>query len=333
MKNTYLALLIKSFFENNVSKEVQQDFQSWFIGEDNQQEKNEVMLDVWENHAVIEDAQTREELKKIKKRIHQYDDSRRISFYKRFSRIAAILLLPLLSAALTYFFIAGAHQETIVVKEPELIEHFVPYGEQKHVILSDGSEVWINSGSLLIYEKEFSGKTRTLFLDGEANFSVACNPDKPFIVKTEYMDVEAVGTVFNVQSYTHAGKSITTLESGKVRIQTKNNSMQSVVILSPNEQLVYDRIADEFVTRKVEAAKNTQWIQGFLIFQGNTFEEIVNVIERKFQVSVRYDANKFKGRTFTVRFSPEENVNQVFDILKNIGEFNYRIDNNIVYIN
>jgi ferric-dicitrate binding protein FerR (iron transport regulator) len=333
MKNKYIALLIKNFFENNVSKEVQPDFQSWFIDEDNRQEKTEAMLDAWENDTAIEDAHTRDELKKIRKRIHRHDNIRQISFYKRFSRIAAILLLPLLSAALTYFFVAGDHHETIVVKAPELIEHFVPVGEQKHVILSDGSEVWINSGSLLIYEKEFSGQTRTLFLDGEANFSVACNPDKPFIVKTEYMDIEAVGTVFNVQSYTNASKSITTLESGKVRIQTKNSTMQSVVILSPDEQLTYDRIAGEFVTRKVEAAKNARWIQGFLVFQGNSFDDIVKVLERKFQISVRYEAGKFDGRTFTVRFSPKEDVNQIFEILKNIGEFNYRINNNIVYIN
>ncbi|MDR1918015.1 MAG: FecR family protein [Tannerellaceae bacterium] len=328
MTNKYLSLLITSFFENKVSKEVQQKFHNWFVESESQPEKRDVMLDVWENYTQNTDEQTAEALEKIQKRIHLYENSRQLPFYRRLAKVAVVLLFPILSALLAYHF----KPDTLVVREPEFVEYFVPRGERRHIILPDGSEVWVNAGSVLISEKEFLGATRTLYLNGEANFSVAFNPDKPFIVKTEYMDIMALGTIFNVQSYSDAEKTITTLESGKIQISTRHTAMQSVVILSPNEQLIYDRAADEFITKKVIAGKNTQWIQGFMVFQSSTFEEIARVIERKFQVNVQYDPNKFKGRIFTVRFSPDEGIKQVFDILKDIGGFTYKIKENIVYV-
>jgi ferric-dicitrate binding protein FerR (iron transport regulator) len=328
MTNKYLSSVIISFFENKVSKEVQQKFHNWFMESGSYSEKRDVMQDIWDNYTAKTDEQTEEELKKIQKRINEYGNAGKVPFYRRLPKVAVILLFPVLGALLGYYL----KQDAVIVREPEFVEYFVPRGERKHIILSDGSEVWVNSGSVLISEKEFSGTSRTLYLNGEANFSVAFNPDKPFIVKTEYMDIMAVGTIFNVQSYSDAEKTIATLESGKVQISTKHTGIQSVVILSPNEQLIYDRTADEFITKKVVAAKNTRWIQGFMVFQSSTFDEITKVIERKFQVSVQYDPNKFKGRIFTVRFSPDEGINQVFDILKDIGGFTYKIKENVVYI-
>jgi ferric-dicitrate binding protein FerR (iron transport regulator) len=328
MTGKYIPAVIKSFFGNRASEELQHKFHKWFTDGELQSEKQEAMQDIWDNCTAASDAQTLPELKKLRKRIRAYENSRR----RRFTRLAgaaAIFLLPVLSAVLTYHL----KQDTVVVREPEYVEYFVPPGDRKHIILPDGSEVWVNSGSLLIAEKEFSGAARTLYLNGEANFSVAPGQEKPFIVKTEYMDITAIGTTFNVQSYPDAGKTVATLESGKVRISARRAAMQSEVVLSPNEQLVYNRITDELTTRKVAADKNSQWIQGFMIFQSSSFEEIARTIERKFRIRVQYPPNKFKGRIFTVRFSPDENISQVFGILKEIGGFQYRIEDSTVYIN
>jgi ferric-dicitrate binding protein FerR (iron transport regulator) len=327
--NKYLPTLITKFFESNASEELQYKFRKWFMENRSQSEKQEVMQDIWENHTAANDGQTKAALRKMHKRIRAHENSRHpLLFYKRLAVAAAILLLPLLSATLAY----NLKRDTVIVRDVELVEYFVPLGERRHIILSDGSEVWVNSGSLLIAEKDFPGATRSLFLNGEANFSVAPDPDKPFIVKTEYMDITALGTTFNVQSYPDAGKTVTTLESGKVRVNTKR-TLKPAVILSPNEQLIYDRTTDSLTTRKVTAGKNNRWIEGFMIFQSSSFEEIIQVIERKFQVTVQYDPAKFKGRIFTVRFSPDEDVNQVFDILKDIGGFRYRMKDHIVSIN
>lgn len=328
MGNKYISSLIRKFFENNLPEEIQYKFRNWFVESESSYEKANVMRNIWENSPAEASDKTKEALKKVHKQIASHEKSRTISLFKRISRIAAILLLPLLSAALTYYFI----NDKTITQEVELVECFVPYGERKQLFLSDGSEVWLNSGSLLVYAKTFDGETRTLYLNGEANFSVARNPEKPFIVKTESMEIEALGTAFNVLSYPEDEKNITTLESGKIRIITRHESVQAV-ILSPNEQLIYNKTTKKIEKKKVDAVKYTRWKEGFSTFQSATFEEIIKTAERKFGVTVNYEVNRFAGRTFTVRFLPEEEVDDVLNILKDIVGFKYRKKGNIIYIN
>ncbi|MDR0749178.1 MAG: FecR family protein [Tannerellaceae bacterium] len=328
MDSKYIHALIRKFFENNLPEEIQYKFHNWFVSNESAYEKTEAMLRIWENCPAEQTTETGKELKKIHKQIAACEKRQSISLFKRISRIAAILLLPLISATLTYYFI----KDKTIIQEVELTEYFVPYGERKQLFLSDGSEVWLNSGSLLVYAKTFNGNTRTLYLNGEANFNVAKDPEKPFIVKTKSMEVEALGTVFNVLSYPEDEKSITTLESGKVRIMTRHEGLQSI-ILSPNEQLIYNKTTKKIEKKKVDAEKYARWKEGFLTFQGAAFEEIIKTVERKFGVTVNYEVNRFAGRAFTVKFLPEEEISDVLNILKDIVGFNYKKKGNIIYIN
>ncbi|MDR1331432.1 MAG: FecR domain-containing protein [Tannerella sp.] len=333
MKGRNIPLLIAKFFEGGASEETRRRFGRWLTDDDLHNEKQEALLDIWENYTTLSDESTAEELKKVRRRIARHDGRRWRTAVRHCAAAAAAIALLALGSALTRLFTADERDDVATVKEPELVEHFVPRGERRHITLSDGSEVWINSGSLLVYDREFTGSTRTIYLHGEANFSVARNAGKPFVVKTECMDITALGTVFNVQSYPGAVRSTAILESGKVQISMKQHEMHSVVILAPNEQLVYDRNTDEVTTRRVEAAKRMQWTEGYMVFQGNTFDEVVQEIERHFGVAVIYDAARFRGRLFTLRFSPGEDVRQVFDVLREVGDFKYRIRGDAVYVN
>ncbi len=107
---------------------------------------------------------------------------------------AAMIALPMMSALLVYFLtsdpIAG---DNVTVQAPK--------GEKANITLADGSLVWINSGSSLTYNNAFNQKERKVFLEGEAYFEVAKDPKRPFIVHTRDMDIEALGTAFNVRAY------------------------------------------------------------------------------------------------------------------------------------
>lgn len=328
MEKKHTSTLIRKFFENELPEDIRLKFHKWFVHEEPYAEKEKVMYEIWQECSAESNKVTSGELKKIRKRIDRFENNRKFSLPTYLTRIAAILLLPLLGFLTAQFL---RQEPEAVIMEPELVEYFVPYGERRLIILPDNSEVWLNAGSLLIYEKTFSGNTRTLFLNGEANFHVAPDPEKPFIVKTIYMDVEALGTVFNVQSYIDEENSITTLETGKVKVNTRQKERQSV-ILSPNEQLIYNHVSHSYKTQTVDAGKNAQWKQGFLTFQNSSFNEIVRTIERRFGVHISYEAKKFKDRTFNVKFLPDENFNQILEILKDIGKFNYKIENNNIYI-
>jgi ferric-dicitrate binding protein FerR (iron transport regulator) len=328
MSNKYIHALIRKFFENDLPEETRHRFHHWFVESGSTYEKAEAMFRIWENCQAEQTNETEKERQRIHKLLSVHEKQQTLSLFKRISRIAAVLLLPLVSATLTYY----AVNDKTIVREVELTDYFVPYGERKKLFLSDGSEVWLNSGSLLVYAKTFDGNTRTLYLNGEANFKVANDPYKPFIVKTNAMEVEALGTVFNVLSYPEDEKSITTLERGKVSIITHHESAQPV-ILSANEQLIYNKTTKKFEQKKVDAEKYARWKEGFLTFQGSTFEEIIKTLERKFGVTVNYEVNRFAGRTFTVRFLPEEEIDDVLTILKDIARFNYKKKENIIYIN
>ena len=327
MKNKYTHTLISKFFEKNISEELQIKFQKWFIESEAHYEKREAMLHIWDKLSSISDVSTSIALKNTRKRISSYESHKKKSLYKRVGWAAATVLLPILCITVVYL----SKEETILINESELVEHFTPYKERKRIILPDSSEVWLNAGSLLVHAKAFEGETRTVFLCGEANFTVMKNANKPFIVKTTEVDIEVLGTIFNIESYADREYSITTLEEGKVKVNAKSTNAEPIY-LSPNEQLIYNKTSKTFEKKAVPAAKESLWKQGYLVFQGSSFADMMKTIERQFGVKVNYNENLFKGRTFTTRFTPEENIDQIFDILKDICGFNYTIKDNTIYI-
>ncbi|MDR1499709.1 MAG: FecR domain-containing protein [Tannerellaceae bacterium] len=329
MSKKYVKVLIKEFADGDLPDDVKDSFGAWLTDGNDCDGKRDAMEEYWEGlgHTAGDDA--KDDLKEVWKRINGYKGgSYRMPVYKKALIIAAAVMLPLLTALLTYNVVDKSRPSAGV----DLVEYFVPNGERRHIILPDGTEVWINSGSLLITQKDFNTGGRTLFLNGEASFNVARDEKRPFTVRTEDMDITALGTIFNIRSYPDGVTSVATLESGKVKINTKHAPVQSVVILSPNEQLIYDRGTDILTTRKVIASKSARWTEGFMVFQGNSFEDIITVVERRFRTTIHYDPAPFKGRIFTVRFAPDESLTQVMDILKDIGGFKYTLSGNHIYI-
>lgn len=324
MDKKHIRTLLSGFFEKEIPKENQNRFQAWFIREENRSEKDEILQDIWNSLPESVGISSLEELTKVNKRIHP----RKMPLYRRLAAIAALFFLPLLGAVSMYFFMHSASAG----ESPRLIECFVPNGERQQITLPDGTVVWLNAGSLLIYPETFSADSRTLFLSGEGNFTVAKDEEKPFIVKTNYIDVEALGTTFNLQSYPGSDKTTTILETGKVRVDDKSGSLTSV-ILQPNEQLVYDHMDQTFNKSNVDAARFNSWTDGFLVFQQESLKNIFQSLERRYNVKINYNDSKFANTTFTVRFHAEETLEDALEILKRIGiNFKYRIIDDDVYV-
>lgn len=330
MENKTIHTLITKFFGNDLPKATQTTFRKWFVDGTSQQKKEEAMLDIWEQTPGEADEQTKQELVRLHRRIHSVSEPAvKRTLYQQIIRIAAILLLPLLGAATAYLVMQNEPE----MIEPEWTECFVPNGERKQIFLSDGSEVWLNSGSLLLYSTKFEGNKRSIYLNGEASFKVAKDPEKPFIVKTGHLEVEALGTLFNVEAYSNSELTIATLEEGKIRVSSDLMQGESI-ILHPDEQVVYNSQLRTVSKEVVDASKVLQWKHGYLTFQGASFDYIVKTIERRFDVTINYETDKFAGRSFTMKFRPEEGLNQVLDILKEmVNGLHYRIKENVIYIN
>lgn len=299
----------------------------WLVHPSNQKEKEEALLSIWNEYPTGANAETYHSLKTTQRKIRENQSpSKQYNLVHKLLRIAAILIIPLLSIAGSYLYIK---QNTY---NPELIQCFVPEGENQEVILPDGSTVNINSGSILIYPKKFKGDTRTLYLTGEANFTVKKDKEHPFIVSTSYLKVQALGTKFNVQAYSESDKITTTLENGAVKVD-KIAGGEDSFILSPNEQLEYNHKTGVFEKRKINAANYSGWTKGELNFINQPLKEILATIQRKYVVDFVINPRLFTSDLYTIKFRQHADINTIMKVLTmTVSGLAYEIDGNTITI-
>lgn len=188
-------------------------------------------------------------------------------------------------------------------KNNELI---IPKGGEYQVVLADGTKVWLNSASRLIYPQSFMGKERRVVLSGEAFFDVAHDAERPFIVETSRMNVKVLGTRFNVNDYDDNEKVSTTLVNGSVEIFSGG---QQAFRLVPGEQ-AYGK-ENELEKREVNVRLYTSWIDGKFLFNNTELEEIAKQISRWYDVEIFFSSENVKKVRFTgaiVKFKPLDDL-------------------------
>ena len=211
---------------------------------------------------------------------------KKLRFYSIGLRIAAVLLVGLLFTGVWFYRQSGPSFEG---SQKQIVS--IPYGAKTQFALPDGSTVWLNSGSSLTYSADFS-KQRNVELQGEAFFDIV-KSEVPFLVNTIYGHVNVLGTAFNVQAYSDNGFAVT-LERGSVRL-TRDNEQEQV--LSPGEQI---RLKNgKLVKNMVRTELFTSWKDGKLIFQREPFPNMMERLERWYNVNIEYSASDFNNLWFT----------------------------------
>lgn len=301
----------------------------WLIGGENTEEKDSAMQNIWHETEVAADESIYTSLDDTHSKIRQAQKQEyRRRFIKRLTRYAAILMLPLISG-LTVWLISDKKQADI-----ELVECYVANGERRTVELPDGSQVQINSGSLFIYPKEFLGKERTVYLAGEANFSVESNHAKPFIVGTKSLQIQVVGTKFNVESYPENDKTIVTLEHGAVKVYKDKNPGKSI-LMNPNEQLTYSSDENRFTLSQIDASSFANWTSGELYFSKKTLDQILKTLERHYNVSIQTDPFINYTDHYTMRIRSHETIEDALNVLIQIVDnkrITYKIAGQTIYL-
>lgn len=206
----------------------------------------------------------------------------------------------------------------------------VPYGKTFGITLSDGSKVTLNAGSELKYPVQFiaNEKNRTVFLNGEAYFEVAKNQEHPFIVNTHDMDVEVLGTQFNVTSYTDDDKTYTVLVEGKVAAHNKLSGEESK-ILEPNQRVFFE--GNQLALETVNVEKYVAWVNGQLIFVDDPYTVIKNKLERKYNIIINNSYAALHEVSVTATFT-NETIDDVFKTFQAYQPFDYAIKNGVVTI-
>ncbi len=190
----------------------------------------------------------------------------------------------------------------------------IPYGKRSDILLSDGTHIWLNSGSQLSYPVKFKTDSREVYLSGEAFFDVKSNPDKPFFVITRDIKIKVTGTSFNVTSYDEDNTTQTVLVKGRITAG-KNKLFAKSMELFPGERLTYYKGNESLARDKVDVRLYDSWVNGYLIFDNIAITEIYRKLERYYnQPVVRIEGDE--KITFSGKLDLKNNIK---DVLENIS--------------
>jgi ferric-dicitrate binding protein FerR (iron transport regulator) len=245
----------------------------------------------------------------VETRKNKNKESRTPVFLTWLTRAAAILLFPVLA----FLFYTLSENAEIKMKSAQLknlpvdsLEIIAPIGSRTVVQLTDGSEVHLNYGSRLKYPQTFTGDKREVLLTGEGYFDVAHNPGKPFIVKTNKLNVKALGTAFNVLAYPDDDAVETTLVNGKVVLESveKEGIVKTIGSMTPGQHVNYNVKTGTVLSSKGNIEKFIAWKEGKLILDETTILEAAEKLSRMYNVSIEVD-DAIKDYTYTVTFEDE----------------------------
>ena len=203
-----------------------------------------------------------------------------------------------------------------VRKVPEMNTLMIPYGSRSVITLSDSSRVWLNAGSRLIYPSDFIDRTREVFLVGEAYFEVQQDVDRPFIVKTTDIEINVLGTHFNVSAYPEDYSVQTVLAEGCVKIRRMNaGRSEKEVKLLPGQLAYFNKKSNETNVLQVNVDQYILWTKGLFSFTNTDFNRIVKKLERYYNIRFSFD-DPMKGTIqITGKLDVTKNKDEVFEYL------------------
>lgn len=204
-------------------------------------------------------------------------------------KYAAILILAL---ALPFSYYIGTRSNPA---DNSITTISCAFGDKSSIILPDSSQVWLNSGSKLTFSSNFKSGRKVL-LEGEAFFSVSKDKNHPFRVKTTDVEIEVLGTKFNLKAYPEENSVSTTLVEGSVNISSQYQRTR----IKPDQKLVFDKRSKKMVVQELtDTSPDTEWKDGRFVFRNESLGELKPKLERWFDVDIVFGDEQVKDRRFT----------------------------------
>ncbi|WP_431209631.1 FecR family protein [Puia sp. P3] len=266
---------------------------------------------------------------------------------------AALALCAVAVIALAWKFFLVGHPVNKAEDPRTISKIYTPAGSRTSVVLPDGTEVWLNSFSTLTYSTaDFNSGRREVSLVGEALFKVKHDSLHLFLVHTRNFDVTDLGTVFNVSAYPEDKSGQASLISGSIEVTTKGNNGKKITLV-PNQRIIVrndnkssvvsskpDRLVAEstikpikavLLTPQISLAPDTAWMVNKLFFTEESFYELAEQMQRRYNVEIIFRSERARNFKFTGRFE-EENIEEALKELQAIAPFTYRRTSNEIYI-
>ena len=287
--------------------------------------------ELWVSSAVADDTQqydVDQAFERFRKRTG-LDQSGRQSYkwYRTWSVAAVAIVLLGLITVTAYW--QGSRQiqsnfSDIVVE--------APLGSKTKLTLPDGSTVWLNAGSKMVYSQGFGVSDRRLAFQGEGYFEVEKNDEMPFLVQTHDVNVTVVGTKFNFRNYPEDEEAVVELLEGKVALENQLKE-ESVRYLSPNEKMVLHKATGEMDITSTKVKEATLWTENILLFDEDLLPDIVRELERSYHVQIEIENEDLKQTRFYGQFNQlEQNIYDVLDMLSETGKLKYHEEGKVIYL-
>jgi len=321
-----IELIIQHFLQKNASDEEQNfllywlkenpENQKWLFGE----------KDIWEASQLGS-----EKLNRIQEeqwlRLQQHlskDKARKIRFIE-FVRIAAIVVIAIGAGWFGHLLFAGFSSGNHDV-EMQTVE--ASKGQIKEIFLADGTHVWLNSDSKLLFPSAFTKDTREIKLQGEAFFEVTTNHEHPFLVRTKNHTVKVTGTRFNICEYPESKIIETTLVEGSVKIIT-GNLMKDIF---PGQQSTFYTETAKIEIGEKDFEIYTAWKDGIYDFNNQQVTKIFQIMERWWDVKIRYPENKLKNERYSGVLRKHKTIEQHLKVIKQLIPIEYEIQDDLIII-
>lgn len=320
-----IEALLASYLSGDISDENRLVLDSWRQESPENEKLFREMAYTWDAMPFLQEMEqfnSFEALKKISPMLDQEVSG--TNWVKILQRIAAILIIPLLAYA-SYLTISNNSLKRLSETGSIIQTISSSKGTVSQLTLSDGTKVWLNSGSTLQFPLRFTGKHRQVKLIGEAYLEVAKDENIPFLLNANELNVEVMGTSFNVVSYDDESVSEVVLVTGKVKLFSGSyNSGKQYGFMHPGQRVVYTKKSQKVAYEEVDVKKYIAWRNGDLIFSDDSMNEVVKRLSRWFNVEISVKDPEINDYIYKATFS-DETLSQVLNMLKISAPIDYQI--------
>jgi ferric-dicitrate binding protein FerR (iron transport regulator) len=209
----------------------------------------------------------------------------------------------------------------------------VPYGNTASLVLEDGTRVWLNAGSRLVYPAAFAAKKREVFLEGEAYFDVRPSAGQPFSVYTSDLEVKVLGTAFNVTAYRDDAGQQVVLTSGSVALEAHKGPAvrREQKQLSPGNMAAYSPGAGDITVKDVRTEEYVSWKDGHIRALHTPLEDILKKLSRYYNQPIQVNSQQGK-ETFSGDLDLQKNLTDVLSIVAATTSMQYEKSGNTIVL-
>ena len=256
----------------------------------------------------------------LEKLSHFRRETRKPIFRNLYIKVASVAALISLLIAGTWL-ASAYYQEATQLVAMHTLE--VPAGQRACLTLEDGTQVWLNAKSTLTYPARFSGKERRVTLTGEAYLTVKKDAGRPFIVSSQGVNIEVLGTTFNVSGYPETGIVQTSLLEGSVRMYPQANPSEQV-ILHPNQEACYKN--GSLTVQPLDNPEQFSWKEGVYSFDNEPFAQIIEKLQLYYDVKIEVKDPTILDFEYSGKFRQRDGIYKILQIIQMIQKFKIEVD-------